>query len=377
MTESYDIAIIGGGIMGLAHAYHAANAGLKTVVFERDAQGQGASVRNFGMLAIVAQAPGVQLDSARQSLKIWQELAAETGLSLTQAGCLFLARAPEEMAVLEECAAAQTKDDLALTLLAKSDLPDFCPHLHDDQMLGGIWSPDAWKVDQRQALQKITQWLCTERGVTFHFNTPVNKVETGQLETPTGTFKAKQIILCGGDDFATLFPNEFAKSGITRCRLQMQRTVPQPSSFQLKPFVLGGLSLPRYTSFAECPSLPELVAYQEKFYPRYIKHGIHVIAAQETDGSITVGDSHAYGVAPNGNAVQDIDDLIQAEVNAMIALPNPKIADRWLGHYAYCAGQDVMKLSLEKGVTAVTMTNGQGMTHGFAVAQKAITNLAL
>ena len=182
VAKNYDIAIIGGGIMGLAHAIHAVRAGLKTAVFERDAKGQGASMRNFGMLAIVAQAPGPQLDSARLSLGIWQEIAAQTGLSLLQAGCLFLARRQEEMAVLQESVSAQGQDDLALKLLTKSEVSDICPHVVSPKIQGGVWSPDAWKVDQRDALEKISQWLI-QMGVDFHFSTPVIQASSGELET--------------------------------------------------------------------------------------------------------------------------------------------------------------------------------------------------
>jgi len=46
--------------MGLAHAYHAARKGFAVTVLERSAWAQGASIRNFGMLAIVAQAEGAE-----------------------------------------------------------------------------------------------------------------------------------------------------------------------------------------------------------------------------------------------------------------------------------------------------------------------------
>jgi len=65
-----DIAIVGAGIMGLAHACHAARAGLSVTVLDRNAQASGASVSNFGMLALVAQAPGAQRADALRAVAV-------------------------------------------------------------------------------------------------------------------------------------------------------------------------------------------------------------------------------------------------------------------------------------------------------------------
>ena len=84
-----DVAIVGAGIVGIAHAYHAARAGLSVAVFERDASSQGASIQNFGMLAIIAQNEGKQLDDALRSLECWQEMASHADVLLEQTSGSF------------------------------------------------------------------------------------------------------------------------------------------------------------------------------------------------------------------------------------------------------------------------------------------------
>jgi glycine oxidase len=61
--DSPDVAVIGGGAIGLAVAWRAAQAGLKTVVFERDEPGGATSHLAAGMLA-----PNAEADASEQAL---------------------------------------------------------------------------------------------------------------------------------------------------------------------------------------------------------------------------------------------------------------------------------------------------------------------
>ncbi len=54
MTElgRHNLAVVGAGILGLAHALAAVRLGKRVVVIDRDARANGASVRNFGLGAV-------------------------------------------------------------------------------------------------------------------------------------------------------------------------------------------------------------------------------------------------------------------------------------------------------------------------------------
>ena len=97
-----EVAIVGAGIVGLAHALAAAKKGFKVVVFDRSPQAVGASIRNFGMVWPIGQPVGQLLDRALRSREIWIEVAGKADFHADQCGSIHLAYREDEMAVLEE-----------------------------------------------------------------------------------------------------------------------------------------------------------------------------------------------------------------------------------------------------------------------------------
>src|SRR6478736_4119614 len=102
MSAAYDVAVVGAGVLGLAHAYHLAKRGLRVGVFERQPRAEGASVRNFGMLWPIGQPPGPLYRLARRSLETWLEVLRAAGIWHDRAGSLHLAYHEDEAQVLAE-----------------------------------------------------------------------------------------------------------------------------------------------------------------------------------------------------------------------------------------------------------------------------------
>src|SRR5688572_32705806 len=97
----YDLAIVGAGIVGLAHALAAARRGKKVVVIDRDAQANGASIRNFGFVTVTGQGAGDCWEMARAARDIWAEIAPLAGIDILQRGLVMAARFPESEAVID------------------------------------------------------------------------------------------------------------------------------------------------------------------------------------------------------------------------------------------------------------------------------------
>src|ERR1700760_3922948 len=78
--QQFDLAVVGAGIIGLATALAAARRKLKVVVIDRDAQANGASIRNFGFVTVTGQERSSMWARARRTREIWREVAESAAI---------------------------------------------------------------------------------------------------------------------------------------------------------------------------------------------------------------------------------------------------------------------------------------------------------
>lgn len=97
----YDLAVVGAGILGLAHAFAAARRGKRVVVNDHDAQANGASVRNFVFVTVTGQEAGDCWDKARRACEIWAQTVDQASIDVLQQGLVLAARLPESEAVID------------------------------------------------------------------------------------------------------------------------------------------------------------------------------------------------------------------------------------------------------------------------------------
>ena len=97
--------MVGGGILGLAHAFVLARRGRKVVLFERSLQATGASIRNFGMLWPIGQPAGEMHAMAMRSRELWLDALKAAALPCLPTGSMHVAHHEDEADVLREFAA--------------------------------------------------------------------------------------------------------------------------------------------------------------------------------------------------------------------------------------------------------------------------------
>lgn len=368
-----DVIVIGAGIVGLAHALAAAKRGFKVVVFDRNLQAVGASIRNFGMLWPIGQPLGKYRDRALKSREIWLEVGDKAGLSLDPCGSLHLAYRPDEKAVLEEFVETAGKKTDTVALLTPDEVAKKSPAVRTEGLLAGLWSSTEIIVDPREAIAKIPGFLNQKYGVKFHFGTVVTEISDARVVAGGEVWRGDRIFLCSGADFETLYPDIYADSGLTKVKLQMMRTAPQPGGFRIGAALCGGLTLTHYESFAHCRSLPELKARIKGETPQFPRWGIHVMMSQNAKGELIIGDSHEYGLNPDPFNRAEINNYILDYLKTFVRVPSPDIAETWNGVYAKLAGQTEFIARPEPDVTIVNGLSGAGMTLSFGLAEEVVS----
>ena len=367
--DSFDIAIVGAGIVGLAHALAAARLGLSIVVIDRDAQANGASIRNFGFVTVTGQEQGAVWRRARRSRDVWAEIAGPARIQIEQRGLAMVAQRPEARQVCQAFLATDMAEGCAWRegAAARSLLGDVRP----GQLEGVLTSNIDLRVESRTAIPALAGWLAERHDVAFRRGVAVHAVDTGRLDTAEGVVHAKSIIVCPGDDLATLFPDAPAKAGVSRCKLQMLRLA--SPGYRLPATVMSDLGLVRYLGYAALPEAEPLRQRLAREQPDHLANGIHLIVAQSGDGSLIVGDSHHYAATPDPFAAERVDALILDEFCAVFGSV-PPVLERWTGTYASAAGHSLVAAPVE-GVRLVMVTSGTGASTGFSLAEEVIGEL--
>ncbi len=365
-----DVAIVGAGIVGLAHALAAAKRGHRVAVFDRHPQVIGASIRNFGMIWPIGQPAGALYERALRSRHIWKELAGQAGFALTPSGSLHLAYRHDELAVLQEFADEASRSDRPVKLLTADEVAAKSPAVITDGLLAALWSPLEMVVDPREAIRTLPELLSAQYGVEFCWSHTVTAIAHPYLIVNGQSWTADQIWVCSGADFETLYPHLYAESGLIKVKLQMMRTGPQPQNWRLGPSLCGGLTLTHYEAFANCPSLSILKARIARETPHFPRWGIHVMMSQNALGELIIGDSHEYGLNPDPFDQQLLNNYILNYLKTFANVSDGAIAATWHGVYAKRPGYTEWVVHPEPGVTVVNALSGAGMTLSFGLAEE-------
>lgn len=179
------VAIIGGGVIGLAIGWRLAQAGRAVDVFERGTAGQGASWAAAGMLAAgVETEPGEHALAAlnRRSQELWPAFAAEleaasgAPVDLRREGTLMVALTRDDAAQLRFTYDFQRAQGVALEWLSAGAARQREPHLHP-QLAAAVYAAADHQVDNRRVVTALKRAFLAAGG-RLHEQCPVHAIDS-------------------------------------------------------------------------------------------------------------------------------------------------------------------------------------------------------
>ncbi len=185
-VSKVDLAVLGGGIVGLSVAWRARAQGMSVVVLERERLGGGATHVAAGMLAPVAevefgQAGRAVLELGMRSARMWPDFAVELqrdsgiDVGLRRTGTLVVARDEDEARELERQLAFRESLGLRAIRMRASQARECEPALAATVRLA-LHAPEDHSVDPRRVVDAL-RCACELAGVDLRERTTALAVE--------------------------------------------------------------------------------------------------------------------------------------------------------------------------------------------------------
>ncbi|MCD2113986.1 TIGR03364 family FAD-dependent oxidoreductase [Rhodococcus rhodochrous] len=361
------ILIIGGGILGTAHADAVVRRGHDVLHLEREPEARGATVRNFGLVWVSGRTRG-ELDATLRSRELWEDLGARVpDVGFRANGSLTLLRTDAEVAVAEEAIARDDAQRRGFALLDADETRRRNPALRGKFLAALHCSTDA-TVESRIALPAIRQHLATSGRYRFLPSTEARDVS----RTPHGTVKVRDdhgtvhetdlVLVCPGATLGGLARDLAGDLPLRRVRLQMMQTAPLGED--LTTSIADGDSLRYYPGFAGT-ALDDLTASEEQ-RPVAARHRMQLLCVQRLHGGLTIGDTHAYDEPFDFDVDEEPYDHLVAVTEEFLGRRLPRVVRRWAGVYSQCIDPTALvhRTKADEDVWVVAGPGGRGMTLG-------------
>ncbi|MDQ0163260.1 sarcosine oxidase subunit beta [Bacillus alveayuensis] len=203
MKKTFEIIIVGGGIIGSAIAYYVSKSGLSVAVLEKNELASGTSSRCDGNILAIDKDPGFDSQMSLASQKLVDELSKELEyhFEYRAPGSILVCETEEEMMAAEKWVARQKEAGLPFRMLDQSDIKQESPFFADD-LLGGLECKTDSTVNPYMFSFALAEGA-KKRGVEVYTHTEVQlikKLTTGdfEIETTNGLFIAKKVVNAAG-----------------------------------------------------------------------------------------------------------------------------------------------------------------------------------
>lgn len=201
--QECDVAVIGGGIVGLAVGWQLTQRrpGCRVIVLEKErAVAQHQTGHNSGVLhsGIYYKPGSLKAENCREGKKAMERFCAEHGVDYEICGKVIVAVAEEEIPRLERIFERGQQNGVKCEMIDAARLRELEPYAAG---VKAIWAPEAGIVNYGQVCRKLAELLQAAGGrVETGALVTAIRHETGGvvLATPHGDYRAARVVNCTG-----------------------------------------------------------------------------------------------------------------------------------------------------------------------------------
>jgi glycine/D-amino acid oxidase-like deaminating enzyme len=273
LPDAVDVAIVGGGIIGVSATFFLARRGIRVALFEKGEVGGEQSGRNWGWVRLAGRDLR-ELPLMLQSHAIWDKLRHETGIDVgyRRRGILYAAKTQEALHRHQRWAVAAREFGIDARSLDPAQVANFVPGLNRTPF-GGMYVPeDAGAEPQLAAPAIATAALAAGAFIFQECAVRGLDIEAGRIAgvvTEKGRVKASTVIIAGGAWSSSLLARHGVRLPQLKVLSSVMRTAPvdtgiEPtmgfSDFSIRKRLDGG-----YTVASSATSIVDIVPDSFRF----------------------------------------------------------------------------------------------------------------
>ena len=185
-NATYDVVIVGAGIVGAACAYECVQCDMRVAVVDRDVVGAGATGAAMGHIVVMDDSDA-QFALTRYSQSLWHELRPElpADVEYEQCGTIWVATDETEMNEVLRKRAYYGRQSVAAEVLSASELERLEPNLRKG-MAGGLLVPQDGVLYPPCATQFLIDRALL-KGAVLYAGATVSRIGHGQVQFSDST----------------------------------------------------------------------------------------------------------------------------------------------------------------------------------------------
>lgn len=202
--RTWDVVVVGGGLIGAAAAYHLALNGARTLLLEKGDLASGASGANFGLVQVQDAEFGLSLELTLRGYAAFSSLEAELeyDVGYQRAGSLLLIDNEQQWSAVQERVIRLRSAGVETQLLDREEVCRLEPSLSPDSAIGAQYHANEGELNPFRLVQAYAL-RGRQHGLEVRTHTPVIRVcvqdgcVTG-VDTPAGHSPAGCVVLAAG-----------------------------------------------------------------------------------------------------------------------------------------------------------------------------------